>query len=59
MSASNPSILPLWFPRIKLQPQGGVKLFRFETMWPQGPGCDEVVQEAWEVGLYRPRGCQF
>ena len=59
MSTSNHSLLPLWFPHIRLQPQGGVELFRFEAMWLQDPQCDEVVQEAWQEGLYRPGGCQF
>ena len=47
----------LWFPHIRLQPQGGVKLFRFEAMWLQDPQCDKVVQEAQQEGLYRPGGC--
>ena len=59
ISTSDHSLLPLWFPHIKFQPQGGVKLFRFEAMWLQDPRCDGVVQEAWQEGLYRPGGCQF
>lgn len=59
MFTSDHSLLPLWFPYIILQPQGGVKLFRFEAMCLQDPRCEELVQEAWQKGLYRPSCCQF
>ena len=52
-------LLPLWFPYVRLKPHCGVKLFGFEAMWFQDPQSDEVVQEAWQGGLYRPGGCQF
>ena len=58
MSTSDHSFHHLWFPDIRLQPQGGVKFFRFEAMWLRDPWCDKVVQEAWQEGLYRPSGCQ-
>ena len=32
------------------------RLFRFEEMWLRDPRCFEVVQEAWQEGLYKPDG---
>ena len=34
-------------------------MFRFEAMWLRDSQCDEVVQEAWHEGLYKPGGYPF
>ena len=47
MSTADYSLLCTWFPHVRLQPHGGVKLVGFDAMWLQDPKSDEVDEEAW------------
>ncbi|KAK9991336.1 hypothetical protein SO802_026321 [Lithocarpus litseifolius] len=56
MSTSNHSMLVVTLPSARHHRPRLKRPFLFEAMWLRDPRCDEVVQEAWMEGLYKPVG---
>ncbi|XP_075633826.1 uncharacterized protein LOC142606345 [Castanea sativa] len=59
MSTSDHSLLSIRFRPPIARPRPLGQLFHFEVMWLRDPCCAEVVQEAWQDGLFKPDDAQI
>ncbi|XP_075675072.1 uncharacterized protein LOC142644317 [Castanea sativa] len=59
MSTSDHSLLSIRFRPPIASPRPLGRLFRFEAMWLRDPRCAEVVQDAWQDGLFKPDDAQI
>jgi len=59
MSTSDHSLLSIHFRLPTARPCPPSRLFHFEAMCLRDPRCSEVVQEAWQDGLFKLDGAQI